>query len=162
MKLKRQIKQVVCICLIFAFFAAASVETAAVSLSSFTSDSIKEKEGQISAAQSQKKELQTGLTDVKKLKKELESQKANLENYVVALDADLAEIQAKIDELKGLIADKEGEIEVTQAELEEAIAVQRACTTSRLREAERISAVLILKWSLTVLIISSIVISFCV
>lgn len=126
MKLKKQIKQVVCICLIFAFFAAASVETAAVSLSSFTSDSIKEKEGQISAAQSQKKELQTGLTDVKKLKKELESQKANLENYVVALDADLAEIQAKIDELKGLIADKEGEIEVTQAELEEAIAVQTA------------------------------------
>jgi len=124
MRFAKYWKQVLCIGLILGLFTAASVETAAVSLSSFTSESIREKEGQISAAQSQRKELQNGLTDIKKMKQELESQKANLENYVVALDADLAQIQAKIEELKGLIAEKEGEIQVTEAELQEAIDVQ--------------------------------------
>lgn len=96
----------------------------AISLSSITSESIRQKESQISEAQNQKKQLQAGLTDVQNLKKNLESQKKDLENYVVSLDANLEEIQAKIDELNNLITEKEGEIEETEAELVEAIRIQ--------------------------------------
>lgn len=88
--------------------------------------SIKEKQSAISEAQQQKKSLQSGLTDVQKLVSELEASKKNLNDYVVKLDANLNEIEAKIAELKDLISDKEKEIEITQKELEEAIAAEEA------------------------------------
>lgn len=86
--------------------------------------SIKDKQNAIDAAQQQRQSLQSGLTDVKKLVSELEASKKNLNDYVVKLDANLNEIEQKIAELKGLISDKEEEIEITQEELEEAIATE--------------------------------------
>ncbi len=96
----------------------------AVSLSSITSDSIREKEGEISKAQDEKKQLQAGLTDIKALKEQLEGEKSNLQSYVEALDANLGEIQAKISELNGMIAEKEQAIRETEEELEAAIKKQ--------------------------------------
>ena len=95
-------------------------EAEAVSLSSITSESIREKEGQISEAQSEKQQLQSALTDIKALKEQLEGEKASLERYVAALDSNLAEIQQKISELNGMIVEKEEEIRETERELEAA------------------------------------------
>jgi len=83
--------------------------------------SIREKQSAIDAAEKQKKSLQSGLTDVKKLVAQLENSKKNLNDYVVQLDANLNEIEAKISELKDMISEKEEEITVTQEALEEAI-----------------------------------------
>lgn len=105
-------------------FLQSSREAEAVSLSSITSESIREKEGQISQAQNEKKQLQSALTDVKALKEQLEGEKADLESYVVALDKNLDEIQRKISELNNLIAEKEEEIRKTEEELEAAILKQ--------------------------------------
>lgn len=99
-------------------------ETRAVSLSSITSESIREKEGQISNAQEEKKQIESALTDIKELKAQLEGEKASLENYVVALDNDLAGIQQKISELNGKIVAKEEEIRETEEELDAAIEKQ--------------------------------------
>ena len=94
----------------------------AMSMSSITSDSIREKEEQIRKAQEQKDALKSGLTDLQKLKGELEAQRSNLKNYVAKLDASLAEIEQKIEELQAQIAAKEQELSDTQVELENAIA----------------------------------------
>lgn len=99
-------------------------ESRAVTLSSITSESIKEKEGQISEAQDEKKQIEAALTDIRALKERLEGEKANLESYVVALDNDLAEIQQKISELNGKIVMKEEEIREAEEELEAAISKQ--------------------------------------
>ncbi len=87
-------------------------------------NSIKEKQNAIDAAEKQRNSLQSGLTDVKKLVSELEASKKNLNDYVVKLDENLNAIEAKIAELKELISDKEEEIEITEEELEEAIATE--------------------------------------
>lgn len=92
--------------------------------STITSESIREKEGQISDAQKEKAQLETALTDVKTLKKQLESEKADLEGYVVALDEELAEIQKNISELNGKIAVKEAEIVQTEQDLQAAVEKQ--------------------------------------
>lgn len=92
--------------------------------SELTNESIKQKEAEISKAKEEKKALQSGLTDVKKLKEELESSKANLATYVAELDADLVDIQTKINDLKTQISDKETAISEKQVELEDAIEVQ--------------------------------------
>ncbi|MBQ8598131.1 MAG: peptidoglycan DD-metalloendopeptidase family protein [Lachnospiraceae bacterium] len=94
--------------------------------SELTNESIRQKEEEISKAKEEKKALQSGLTDVKKLKEELEASKADLATYVAELDANLVEIQTKIDDLKTQISDKETEIEEKQTELDEAITVQEA------------------------------------
>lgn len=96
----------------------------AITLSSITSDSIRQKESQINSAQTEKKQLQSNLTDVKNLKKQLEKDRADLQSYVRSLDASLADIQTRISELNGLIATKEGEIAETEEELAVAIDVQ--------------------------------------
>lgn len=90
-----------------------------------TNDTIKEKEAEIDKAKQEKKQLQSNLTDVKKLKQELEKSKNDLAAYVTQLDENLSTVQAKIDELKGLIADKEEEIKDKTAELEEAQRAQQ-------------------------------------
>lgn len=94
--------------------------------SELTNESIKQKEEEISKAKEEKKALQSGLTDVKKLKEKLEASKADLNTYVAELDADLVDIQTKINELKTKISDKETEIGEKQKELEDAIEVQEA------------------------------------
>ena len=73
------------LCLLVCVVSAGSVSeyrASAITMSSITSDSIKEKEQQISQAKNEKKQLQSGLTNLQKIKKELESQRANLKNYV--------------------------------------------------------------------------------
>lgn len=86
--------------------------------------SIKEKQAAISSAQSEKKTLQNGMTNVKNIISGLEAEKKSLSNYVSKLDASLTQAQEKIAELKDLIADKEQEIAKTSAELEEALRVE--------------------------------------
>lgn len=90
-----------------------------------TSDSIKEKEKQIEAAEEEKKELQNGLTDLKKIKESLEKSKNDLTKYVAELDANLVSIENKIAELKQLIEEKEAEIADTEKKLEEAQRIEQ-------------------------------------
>lgn len=106
------------------FGTASRYQTTALA-SELTNDSIKQMEAEIKKAQDEKKALQSGLTDVKELKKELEESKTSLSNYVAEMDANLATVQAKIDELKTLITEKEEEIADKTEELEDAIEVQQ-------------------------------------
>lgn len=92
-----------------------------VRASELTNDTIKEKEEEIKAAQEQKKKMQSDLTDVKKIKEELETSKKDLSAYVVKLDSELTSIEEKIAEYKKLIEDKEEEIKQTQIELDDAV-----------------------------------------
>ena len=83
--------------------------------------SIEQKQAEIDEAQKKKKELQTGLTQVKEIMKGLQSERSNLQNYVAKLDDNLTEVEAKIEELKALISEKEDEILETTEELEDAV-----------------------------------------
>lgn len=123
----RQWRRVLCVvlCLLMVLGVAGKYETTAHA-SELTNESIKQKEEEISNAKKEKEALQSGLTDVQALKKELEASKENLNNYITELDTELASIQAKIDELKTLITAKEEEIAEKSTELEDALAVQQA------------------------------------
>ncbi|MDE7007528.1 MAG: peptidoglycan DD-metalloendopeptidase family protein [Lachnospiraceae bacterium] len=94
--------------------------------SELTNDSIKQKEAEINKAKDEKKALQSGLTNVKEIKKQLEKSKAELADYVEELDAELVAIQNKINDLKNLITEKEEEIDQKTQELAEALSVQQA------------------------------------
>ena len=85
-------------------------------------NSIEQKQQEIKDAQDQKKQLQSGLTDVKTIISGLEQSKKDLAAYVTQLDTNLSEIQARISEIKELISQKEIEITQTQAELDAAVA----------------------------------------
>ena len=111
-----------CVVLVFGMFAKPALATYA---SELTNSVIKEKEQEIDKAKQEKKQLQNNLTDVKKLKEQLEKSKQDLAVYVQELDADLTAIQEKINELNDLITEKEKEIEDKTAELEEAQRVQQ-------------------------------------
>ena len=94
--------------------------------SELTNDSIKQKEAEINKAKDEKKALQSGLTNVKEIKKQLEKSKAELADYVEELDAEHVAIQNKINDLKNLIMEKEEEIDQKAQELTEALSVQQA------------------------------------
>lgn len=111
------------ICVLLAFCLPA--DSLAVSYSSVTSDSIKEKEEQISQAQNEKNQLLNNLTDIKKMKEELQKAKNNLSAYVTQLDGNLATIESKIAELQTMIDEKEQDIADTTVELEEAVEVEK-------------------------------------
>lgn len=98
---------------------------AIISRAEVTSDSIKDKQNQISAAQEEREKLQAGLTDIKKMKEELEKSKDNLEAYIVQLDSNLNTVSEKIAELQTTIEEKEADIETTTAELEEALTTEQ-------------------------------------
>ncbi|WP_277934563.1 M23 family metallopeptidase [Parablautia intestinalis] len=119
-------KNMVCVlvCLGLVLGIARKCETT-VYASELTNESIKKKEAEINKAKEEKKALQSGLTDVKALKKKLEASKADLASYVAELDADLNSIQTKLNELKAMVEEKEEEIEVKTKELEEAIDTQQ-------------------------------------
>ena len=89
----------------------------AKTLSSITSDSIKEKQDEIDRMEKDKKKLENSLSDLQKMKKDLETQKSNLKSYVAQLDSNLAEIEQNITQLNQQISDKEAEIEETEKEL---------------------------------------------
>ncbi|MBE5883570.1 MAG: peptidase M23 [Lachnospiraceae bacterium] len=96
------------------------MDTSATSVSKITSDSIKDKQNQISQAEKEKEQMENQITDLQKVKKELETQKANLKDYVAELDNNLSAIEQNIIELKAQIANKETEIALTETELEAA------------------------------------------
>lgn len=83
--------------------------------------SIAEKQKEIEETQSQRKQLEGGLTDVKQIISSLESSKKNLASYVKQLDTELTAAQTRITELADMIAEKENEIVRTKAELEKAM-----------------------------------------
>ncbi len=93
----------------------------ATTMSSITSDSIKDKQNQISQAEDQREKLEDLMTDIKAVKKELESQRKNLKKYLAQLDQNLEVIQGKISELELLIKEKEADIVKTEAELAAAL-----------------------------------------
>lgn len=117
-------KRIICfglvLCLVLSW-GGVPIEVSAASMSSITSDSIKEKENQISAAQKEKENLQSSLTDLQKLKKKLETQKANLASYIKQLDASLTQIEQNIADLTYKIGVKEEEIRLMELELEAAL-----------------------------------------
>lgn len=118
-------KRIVCLGLVLVlilFSGDATLMASATSKSAITSESIKKKENQISAAKKEKQNLQSGLTDLQKLKKSLEAQKENLASYVQELDANLAQIDQNIIDLQSSISNKEEEIQQTEEELERALA----------------------------------------
>lgn len=89
-----------------------------------TSESIREKEREIEKAKEQVSGLKSNLTDVEKLKKELEQSKSDLTAFVQQLDGQLADIQKKIEQYNTMITEKEKEIEETTQELEAAVVQQ--------------------------------------
>lgn len=93
----------------------------AITLSSITSDSIREKEGQIAQALDEKNQLQSGLTNIKNIKKSLENKKSDLKKYVAELDSQLQVIEEKIVQLLDSISYKEQEIHVAEDELNVAL-----------------------------------------
>lgn len=122
--MKKKRKVIICLSLALAltlFFGSAPCMISAAGSSSITSESIKKKESQISAKQKEKQNLQTGLTDLQKLKNSLEKQKENLAGYVRELDANLAQIEQNIIDLQNQISGKEEEIQQTEQELESAL-----------------------------------------
>lgn len=113
---------IVCAALCAMFLSGAFKQSAsALTLSSITSESIKEKEEQINQAMYEKETLQSGLSNLQNIKKELETQRSNLKNYVAQLDSSLAQIEQNIADLKQKIAVKEGEISEAQEQLEAAL-----------------------------------------
>lgn len=123
----KRLKKALCLmlCLLLVMGVTGKYGTTAFA-SELTNDSIRQKEAEINRAKEEKQALQSGLTNVKELKKQLEASKADLANYVAELDANLQKIQAKIDELKRMISEKEEQIEIKTQELEEALEVQQA------------------------------------
>lgn len=89
-----------------------------------THESIAQKKEEINQAKEERKKLQSGLSDIKKLVQQLEKSKTSLSNYVKELDGQLITIGEKIDELKFLISEKEAEIEEIKKELQQAIEVE--------------------------------------
>ncbi len=102
-------------------FCTGSLQVHASNMSSITSESIREKQDQISQAQKEREQMKSNLSNLEKIKKDLETQKSNLKNYVAQLDQDLSQIEQNIVELKSKIAAKEEEITQTQAELDTAL-----------------------------------------
>ncbi|MEG1848342.1 MAG: peptidoglycan DD-metalloendopeptidase family protein [Lachnospiraceae bacterium] len=90
-----------------------------------TSDTIKQKEKEISEVNKTKQNLQSGLTDIKQVLKDLETSKSNLNSYVKQLDSTLNTIEAKLDSLKEQIDAKLLEIQETKIELAKAEARSR-------------------------------------
>lgn len=138
MRKKRIIICCVCLAVLWAAsFSSTFKQTAsAITMSSITSDSIRQKEEQIDQARREKENLKNGLSNLQNIKKELEAQRANLRNYVIELDKNLEEIERNIEELKAQIAVKEEEIAVTEQELTEALEredSQKAAMITRIR-----------------------------
>lgn len=104
------------LCVVF-FSDGTKQEASAITMSSITSDSIKDKEEQIRQAENEKEALKSGLSNLQTIKKDLEAQRANLKSYVAQLDSSLAQIEQNIRELSEKIAVKEKEIAEAEAEL---------------------------------------------
>ena len=83
------------------------------------------KNAEISDAQAEKKKLESGLSNVKKMKSELEKSKYDLNLYVTELDGNLNEIESNLVNLNTLIEEKEQDIAEAKQELESAQEAER-------------------------------------
>lgn len=88
--------------------------------------SIAQKQKEIEETQNQRKQLESGLTDVKQIINDLEKSKSSLASYVSQLDTELTVAQTRITELNDMITEKENELISTKAELDEALAKETA------------------------------------
>lgn len=122
MRGKRFVKVIATFSLSFAMMINSGVSVSAEK--KLTNDLIEQSEKSKNEAEQNKKNLQNGLTNVKKLLGELEVAKDNLEQYIVQLDLDLEQINGNIDLLNSRIAEQEAAIEKTQSELEAAKVVE--------------------------------------
>ncbi len=111
----------ICLVLIMIITAPISMKALATSLSSITSETIRQKEEQIDQAQREKEALENNLSNLQQIKKDLEAEKKNLKKYVEQLDQSLTLIEQNIAELKIKIENKEIEILNTEAELATAL-----------------------------------------
>lgn len=119
-----KIRKISTVLLCFVLVCVCTLPSSATTMSSITSESIQQMQGQISNAQSEKETLNASLKEVQKKVKELKQLKSDLNSYVTKLDASLAEIEAEIASLKSQIAVKEEEIAVTEALLAEAMEIE--------------------------------------
>ncbi len=122
----KKFKRILCIiasCIIVGTLSAPS-SYAGTSLSAITSDSIKDKQNQISQSEEMKKQLKNNIANAQAIKKELEGLKSDVTAYIQKIDAEIVAIQEKIEEYKVLIEEKEEEIVEITEDLEEAIAVE--------------------------------------
>ena len=79
----RRWKRLFCVVLfLFLVLGTAFKHQVTVFASELTNESIKQKEAEIKKAKEEKKALQSGLTNVKEIKKQLEKSKAELAGYV--------------------------------------------------------------------------------
>lgn len=122
----KRIRQALCVVLSLISVFLFAVHGDSAFCDELTNESIQKKEAEISEAKKERETLKGNLTDVKKVKQELENSKHDLDVYVTELDSNVTEIQLKIDDLEQKITDKEAEITQKEAELEEAIGVQTA------------------------------------
>ena len=138
-KLNKTKKSLLCLalCMILAVpVCAGGLRVHATSMSSITSDSIREKQDRMNQAQKEKEQMKSNLSNLEKIKKDLETQKKNLKNYVAQLDQNLSQIEQNIAELKSKITAKEEEIAKTQTELDAALEreeKQKDAMVSRIR-----------------------------
>lgn len=122
---KRNLKRILVLCLCLSMLGFAPSSSYAISYSDITSDSIKEKESKIAAAENEKQQLEKELSNMEQIKQKLEKEKKNLTNYVAELDKQLAELEERISELNTLIADKEAEIAEVELELKQAVLAEQ-------------------------------------
>lgn len=106
------------LCVAMAMSMPVNVEKAQAS--SLTSQSIRDKQNQISKAEEEKENLESSLTDLQTIKKDLEDKKKDLNSYVAQLDSNLVEIEENIARLQDKITVKEGEIAQKETELADA------------------------------------------
>ena len=83
------------------------------------------KNAEINNAQAEKQKLESSISNIKKMKNELEKSKYDLNLYVTQLDGNLNEIESKLSNLNTLIEEKEKDIEKAKIELEQAQESQR-------------------------------------
>lgn len=112
------------VCLVILFIV--PIHSTASTFNDITSDSIKDKQNQIDKAEDERDQLKNTLTDIRQIKKELETKRSDLKNYVRELDKNLETINVKIADLETLITQKEADILVTEAELEAAIRTEES------------------------------------
>ncbi len=97
----------------------------AEAMSSITSESIREKQSQIEKAQAEKNQLNSQITNLENIKKDLEGKKSDLATYVTELDGVLSDMELNIQHIEELIFEKESDIARTQEELETALYIEQ-------------------------------------
>ena len=88
------------------------------------------KNQEINNAQAEKKKLESNISNVKKMKNELEKSKYDLNVYVTELDNNLNEIESKLSNLNTLIQEKEQDIAEAKEELAKAQESQKVQYTA--------------------------------